>query len=118
MNTHHPADAIGPHHHNPPTIPGLPDSVVTQARSDTSICPATAGRVATWFGWHVFELAGVTVPAVLAATVNTWFAAVTALVAAGWTHHEVQVARRNRAIRAGQAQPLLTTTNREGPDDD
>ncbi|HEX3778565.1 MAG TPA: hypothetical protein VHX38_02780 [Pseudonocardiaceae bacterium] len=55
--------------------------------------------VVEWVGYHLIELAGVTVPAVLGVTVSPVFTFVAILVAAWWALHEWRLARRRRAAR-------------------
>lgn len=74
-------------------VPGLPDR---------------ATRVMSWVGWHLFEIAGVTAPAVVAVTATPWAWAVSGVVGAGWTVHEVRRVRRNAAILAGRDLPKVT----------
>jgi hypothetical protein len=76
------------------SMPGLPDR---------------AAQVATWFGWHLFEIGGVSVPAVAAVTVTPWAWLVSTVVGAGWTVHEVRTARAQAAIRAGRDLPAVAT---------
>jgi hypothetical protein len=58
--------------------------------------PDRATRVASWIGWHLFEIAGVTVPAVFAVSVTPWAWLVSGVVGAGWTVHEVRVTQARR----------------------
>jgi hypothetical protein len=67
-----------------------------------------------WLGWHVLELAGVGVPLGLAVTVDGWFAVLAVAAGAGWTGHEIQLARRHRALRTTPAHAptsLLTSAS-------
>jgi len=75
-------------------VPGLPDR---------------ATRVASWIGWHIGELTGVTVPAVVAVTATPWAWLVSGVVGAGWTVHEVRTAREQAAIKADR--DLLAVTS-------
>jgi hypothetical protein len=68
--------------------------------------PDRATRVASWIGWHLFEITGVTVPAVVALTVSPWWWLVSGVVGAGWRANEVRVAKKQAAIRAGQDRPV------------
>lgn len=62
------------------TVLGLPDRAV---------------RVASWVGWHLPEITGVTVPAVAAVTLTPWAWVASGLVAVGWTAHDLRAARRD-----------------------
>lgn len=55
---------------------------------------ARVDRVVSWIGWHLVELAGVGVPAVLAVTAHPVWAVPAGLVAVGWVVHEVRRTRR------------------------
>jgi uncharacterized membrane protein len=61
--------------------------------------------VASWVGWHRFEITGVTVPAVVAFTMSPWWWLVSGVVGAGWTANEVRAARKRAAIQAGRDLP-------------
>jgi hypothetical protein len=78
--------------------------------------PDRATRAAAWVGWHLFEITGVTVPAVVAVSVTPWWWLVSGVVGAGWTANEVRVARKNTAIRAGRDQVVAVATS-EKPDE-
>lgn len=67
--------------------------------------PERATRVASWVGWHLFEITGMTVPAVVAVTVTPWWWLVSGVVGAGWTANEVRVMRKRAAIQAGRGVP-------------
>lgn len=72
-----------------------------------------------WIGWHLGELAGVTVPAVLAVLVWPWFGLVTVLVGLAWLTHEVRLARRRRALTTAGQRALITASpadQRDGRD--
>ena len=75
------------------SVPGLPDR---------------ATRVASWIGWHIGELTGVTVPGVVALTVSPWAWLASGVVGAGWTVHEIRTAREQAAIKAGRDLPAVT----------
>lgn len=64
--------------------------------------------VVQWIGWHLAELAGVTVPAVLAVTVDAWWAALAVLVAAAWTAHELRLRQRRHALAAARDRRTVT----------
>lgn len=66
--------------------------------------PERATRVASWLGWHLFEITGVTVPAVVAVSGTPWWWLVSGVVGAGWTANEVRM-RKQAAIRAGRDVP-------------
>jgi hypothetical protein len=66
--------------------------------------PEQATRVASWIGWHLFEITGVTVPAVVALTVSPWWWLVSGVVGAGWTANEARM-RKQDAIQAGRDLP-------------
>jgi hypothetical protein len=58
----------------------------------------------SWFGWHLGEVAGVTVPLGLALTVWDGFYALSGLAAVCWAGHELRLYIKQRAIRAKEAQ--------------
>jgi len=62
--------------------------------------PDRATRVASWIGWHVRELAGVTGPAVVAVAVTPWAWLVSGAVAAGWAVAAVRGAVEQAPLRA------------------
>ncbi|MFL6123742.1 hypothetical protein [Actinophytocola sp.] len=66
--------------------------------------PERATRVASWVGWHLFEITGVTVPTVFAVSVTPWWWLVSGVVGVGWTANEVRL-RKQAAIRAGREVP-------------
>lgn len=66
----------------------------TSATAPVEGLPDRAVRVASWVGWHLPEITGVTVPAVAAVTLTPWAWLASGLVAAGWTAHGVRAARR------------------------
>lgn len=54
-----------------------------------------------WVVWHFGELAFTAGPLVLAWVFTSWFALVSAVVAAGWAVHEVRDHREQVRLRAG-----------------
>ncbi|MPZ86309.1 MAG: hypothetical protein GEV28_40450 [Actinophytocola sp.] len=79
-------------------------------------------RVVSWIGWHLGELTGIGVPAVLAAAAHPLWAVPAAAVAAGWVAHEVRRARRgttragSRGVAAvGQGDELFGRATDRGP---
>lgn len=70
--------------------------------------PDRATRVASWIGWHLFEITGMTAPAVFAVSGTPWWWLVSGVVGAGWTANEVRT-RHRTAIRAGEDRPAVTT---------
>jgi hypothetical protein len=93
---------------HPAMQPGLP--AVVRARHGR--------RIVAWLGWHVLELAGVGVPLGLALTVDGWWAVLAVAAGVGWTGHELQLARRHRALRTDPTRTstsLLTSTNTSEP---
>jgi hypothetical protein len=66
-------------------------------------------QAVAWVGWHLAEIAGVTVPLVLALTVTAWLAVVSVLVAGAWAAHEIRLHRRRRALTAAPTRPSVTT---------
>jgi hypothetical protein len=68
--------------------------------SPVPVVPERATRVASWIGWHLFEITGVTVPAVLALTVSPWWWLVSGVVGAGWTANVVRVTQATEATRS------------------
>lgn len=74
-------------------------------RTDRSVpvpTPGRATRVASWIGWHLPELAGVTAPAVAAVAVSPWALLASGVVGAGWRVHTVRSARELAALNAGR----------------
>jgi hypothetical protein len=53
-----------------------------------------------WIAWHAAELAGVTVPLILAVCVTWWFGALSAAVGAGWAVYEWRDHRTQARLRA------------------
>lgn len=93
-NTPHATPTVGPH--------GTDRVVVRSAR--VGVGSARADRVVSWIGWHLVELTGVGVPAVLAVTTHPVWAVPAGLVAAGWVVHEVRRTRRGpRTVSAPSA---------------
>jgi hypothetical protein len=72
--------------------------------------PDRATRVVSWIGWHLFEIGGVTVPAVAAVVVSPWVWLVSGAVGAGWTVHAVRTGRAQAAIKAGRDLPAVATS--------
>jgi hypothetical protein len=68
-------------------------------------------RAAAWVRWHAAELLGVTVPLVLAATVATWLAALSVLVAGLWIAKEVRLHQRARALTASHTPAGASATS-------
>ncbi|SFJ91173.1 hypothetical protein SAMN05421835_110177 [Amycolatopsis sacchari] len=62
--------------------------------------PTRATRAISWAGWHLGEIAGVTVPLGLALTVWDGFYAFSGVAAVCWAVHEVRLQLKQRAIRA------------------
>lgn len=73
-------------------------------------------RVVQWIGWHLAELAGVTVPVVLAGTVDGWWAVLAVPPAAVWTAHELRLRRRRRALAAARDRRSVTAGTELGED--
>jgi hypothetical protein len=98
--------------------------VATTPPDDTQPPPWTGPRadqdpspVVQWIGWHLAELASVTVPAVLAVTVNAWWAVLAVLLAGAWTTHELRSRRRSRALAAARDRRHVTAgTGQPGED--
>ncbi|ALG05781.1 hypothetical protein [Kibdelosporangium phytohabitans] len=98
--------------------PGPPPAVADTTTSTTAGAVPAATRqlrathAVAWVGWHVLELTAVGVPTVLAVTVDGWWAALAAVVGAGWAGHEIQLTRRHRSA-GGETPPtpLLSGEN-------
>lgn len=60
-------------------------------------------RTLSWLGWHLGELAGVTVPGVLAFTTSRWFAVPSAVFAVLWAAHEYRQIHRAKTRKDGAA---------------
>ncbi|WAL65602.1 hypothetical protein ORV05_32765 [Amycolatopsis cynarae] len=58
--------------------------------------PTRTARSVSWLGYHLGEVAGVTVPSLLALTVSPWWATVSGLVALLWAVHEYRIHHHNR----------------------
>ncbi|MTD57814.1 hypothetical protein [Amycolatopsis pithecellobii] len=71
---------------------------------DHTTNPTRTASAISWAGWHLGEVAGVTVPLGLALTVWDGFYAFSGLAAACWAAHEVRLYLKQRAIRAKEAQ--------------
>ncbi|MCU1685782.1 MAG: hypothetical protein JWQ81_6521 [Amycolatopsis sp.] len=70
----------------------------------------------TWAVAHFGELTGVTVPVVLAATVDVWFLLAGGAVAVWWGFHDLRLARQAKALAgAGQPPAQLTATTTAAP---
>ena len=67
-------------------------------------------EVCAWVACHAGELAALGTPAVLAATVSTWFWAVTALSGAGWATHEIRQQHRRRALQPATSRQHVTSS--------
>lgn len=78
--------------------------------------PTRTTRVISWAGWHLGELAGVTLPLGLALTAWDGFYAVSGLAALAWAVHEYRLHRKDRAIRA--TRPAPTGNTPPGSDED
>lgn len=73
--------------------------------------PTRTTRAISWAGWHLAELAGVTVPLALGLTEWDGFYAVSGLAALAWAANEVRLHRREKACR----DPRATTKPNHGP---
>lgn len=81
------------------------DEVESQRRQDIEIYehatnPTRTTQFISWAGWHVGEIAGVTVPLGLAMTVWDGFYGASAIAALAWALHEFRLYRKAKAIRA------------------
>jgi hypothetical protein len=87
------------------------NELVTRPVEPGAAVPERATRVASWVGWHLFEIAGVAVPAVLAVSVTAWWWLVSGVVGAGWVANEVRVTQARRqpgrlgGLRHGDGSP-------------
>lgn len=89
-----------PERHDPPA-PLVPTSRAVSAGEP--VIPTRTARAVAWVGWHLGELAGVIVPAVLAATVVAWFALLSSLVALEWAVREYRTRKTtNRTDEQGE----------------
>ncbi|MBP2330622.1 hypothetical protein JOF56_011007 [Kibdelosporangium banguiense] len=101
----------------PEREPWQPDPHPLALPTPAAVVPDRQGRrIVAWLGWHVLELAGVGVPLGLAVTVDGWFAVLALAAGAGWTGHEIQLARRHRALRPGTAHARKSLTSTNAPD--
>ena len=67
--------------------------------------PTRTTRAMSWAGWHLGEIAGVSVPLALGAGIWDGFYVASVLAALGWAAHELHLHRRNAARRtAAQAE--------------
>jgi hypothetical protein len=86
-------------------------TAVTTAAPAAPAEPAATGtrteQAVTWVVGHAAELAGVTVPLVLAASVDGWFSVAAGAVATWWAAHEIHVHRARRAVTAKTPAGLL-----------
>lgn len=78
---------------NPPTATAhpavVPERALVTCPEPTS--PTRTARACAWLGFHIFELAGVTVPTLLAVLVSVWFAIPAVVVAVLWGVHEYRM---------------------------
>lgn len=74
--------------------------------------PTRTTTVVSWIGWHITEIGGITVPALMGATWWGGFYAVSAAVAAGWAANEARTRRGQAKIRAARTTP--TTQEKPG----
>lgn len=75
-------------------------------------------EVCAWVACHAGELAALGTPAVLAATVSTWFWAVTALSGAGWATHEIRQQHRRRALQPAKPHQQVASTDQSATNHD
>lgn len=66
-------------------------------------------RAVRWVVFHVAELAGLTVLALLAVAITAWFGLLAVVVGAWWVAHEVRDTRRQREIRTAARRRRMTT---------
>jgi hypothetical protein len=80
-----------------------------------------ADTVASWVGWHLAELLGVGVPAVLAVTVSLWWLGVALLAGAFWLAHETRRLHRQQPSTPGSTVfevPVVPAPRAAEPDHD
>lgn len=97
------------------------NELVTRQTEPGSLVPGVperATRVASWIGWHVFEIAGVTVPAVVAFTVSPWWWLVSGVVGAGWTANVVRVTQaRQQSSSGADGRHQVSSVTTSSPDE-
>jgi hypothetical protein len=81
--------------------------------------PRTRTEIAIeWVVWHFGEITAVGVPLLLAVVFTGWIAVFGVAAAAGWTAHEIRLARRQKAVRAGRERRQLPTGQQTTDDAD
>jgi hypothetical protein len=87
-----------------PARPPLPQPTrPTELLPGTQSRPTRTTRGLSWVGFHLGELAGVTVPGVLAFTTSRWFTVPSAVFALLWAAHEYRQLHHAKTTQGGDA---------------
>jgi hypothetical protein len=82
---------------------------------DNATTPTRTTRTVSWLGWHVGELAGVTIPLVFGAAVWDGFYGASLLAALGWAANEMRLSRQRRTTGTRPAAtPPETASTQDG----
>jgi hypothetical protein len=76
-----------------------PGRVVARVAGSAPRDAGRANQALTWIGWHLMELAAITVPATLAVTVHPLWTVPAGVAAVAWAANEARVRRHRRTNR-------------------